>query len=479
MTEDLVSVSSVEGPLAKYALDKSARRDAFALFLIVLGATTIIVALQSLLLPVIDVLPIPFLDSFGKRMLMNILAYVGLMVVLIVFFVVYDSPSFEALGLTTWKLPLVLIFGFVTTIGFPIVMLVSSPIMMSFFPLPAISSPEFLAIVLEIVWLVVFLILVAVFEELVFRGYIFNKLRRGYTGFRPFVLTAILFAVLHVPKYVVQIVTTVPFDPFYLILPAVQVPILIMSGLTFSAIRYYTGSIIVPMMTHFFWNFFTLLAQPVLEVISIFIMAPLIIVLVAILSMHTSFHLSWPLTRSIFPQSLESVDDYLRGFVARAEKFNIMAKRMQSSRSFTEGEPKSLPVGIVEGDEAVRGVEPHPRFVSLTESTRYNRRLVRYNYMCRSALWFHHAALLLHENQTPEIIPGLRSATKQLRTLYKLELRLRTLAGRLEYYLERQTTTGIPIKSIPKLQGTLERYRTRYNAFVQTLDQRLLDAING
>ncbi len=477
LNEDMESVSSIEDPLANYTLDKFARREALSLFLIVLGATTIIVIAQSLLLPVIDFLPIPFLDSFGKRMLMNILAYVALMVLLIVFFASTGTPSLKALGLTGWKLPLVLVFGVVTTIGFPIVMLISTPIMMSFFPLPPISSPEFLVLVLEILWIVVFLILVAVFEELVFRGYIFNKLRRGYTGYIPFLITAALFAVLHLPKYVVEIASTVPFDPFNLFLPAIQMPILLMSGMTFSALRYYTGSIIVPMITHFFWNFYILLFQPVLESVSIFLVAPLLIVFVAVMAMYLSFHLSWPLSRSIFPNSPECVDDYLRGYVARAEKFHARANAMRSTESFTEGEPLSLPIRI--GEESSEVQLGQPRFVSLSESVRYHKRRVLYNYMRRSALWYHQAALILHENPSPTIIPSLRHSSKQLRTLYKLELKVAMLSGRLSYYMERQKTTGIKIKSIPTLERTLGRYKARYDAFLRVIDKQLLNVING
>ncbi len=482
LIEDLESVSGTEGPLAKYTLDKAARLDALALFLIVLGATTIIVMLQSLLLPVIDGLPIPFLDSFGKRMLMNILAYVGLIAILVVFFVVYDSPSFESLGLTRWQLPLILVFGVVTTIGFPIVMLISAPIMMSFFPLPPLSSPGFLVMVLETVWIAVFLILVAVFEELVFRGYIFNKLRRGFTGFRPFIITAVLFAVLHLPKYVVGMFITGPIDPTILLQPAIQMPILFMSGLTFSAIRYYTGSIIVPMITHFFWNFYILLFSPILESASIFLLIPLIVILTATISMHVSFHLSWPLSRSIFPQPPESVDDYLRGYVARAEKFHIKAESMRSVESFTEGEPLSMPIGIGEEhyEEGERPLGEHRlRFVSLSESIRYRRRRVRYNYIRRLALWFQQAALLLVENLDYTIIPSLRRSTKQLRRLYKLEVKLAVLSGRLGYYLERQAATGIKIRSIPALQRTLGRYQIRLDAFVHTIDPQLLDIVNS
>ncbi|MFX1476434.1 MAG: lysostaphin resistance A-like protein, partial [Promethearchaeota archaeon] len=447
--------------LSKIRLDKSARRDALVLFFIVLGATTIIVALQYFLLAFIDYIPLPFLDSFWKRMLLNISAYVALIVILVVFFFGYERPSLESLGLTKWQLPLVLGFGFLTTVGFPIVILVSAPIILSFFPLPSLSSPDFIIMVVDLALIVVFLVLVAIFEELVFRGYIFHKLRQGYTGFLPFILTALLFALLHLPKYIIAMVTTVPFDPFYALEPAIAIPVVFMSGLTFSAIRYHTGSIVVPMFTHFFWNFYIIVFQPVLEAVSMEFMIPVLAVLTATIAMHVSFHSSWPISRALFPQPPESVDDYLLGFVTRSEKFHIKAKRMQSLRSFTEGDPSTIqPVEYIEGGEEARG-EPRTRFVSLSESIRYRRRQVRYTYFRRLALWYHKAALLLAENRDQTIIPSLRGITKQVRLLYKLEAKLAILAGRLDYYLERQEATGIPISSIHSLQRTYKRYHTR------------------
>jgi membrane protease YdiL (CAAX protease family) len=412
-------------------------------------------------------------------MLINILAYVALMVLLVVFFLIYDMPSLASLGLTKWQVPLVLIFGFMTTLGFPLVMLFSAPIILSFFPFPPLTSPDFVIMVIDTVLIAIFLVLVAIFEELVFRGYIFNKLRQGYTGFIPFVLTALFFALLHLPKYIVGIATTVPFDPFNALQPAIAIPVLFMAGLTFSAIRYHTGSIVVPMITHFFWNFYIILFQPLLETVSMDFILPVAAVLSATIAMHITFHSSWPISRSVFPQSPESVDDYLLGFVARSEKFHTKAIQMQSTKQFTEGDASVIqPLEYIEGDE-----EPMPesriRFVSLSESIRYRRRHVRYHYFRRLALWYHQAALLLAENRDPTIIPSLRRSARQLRALYKLEAKLAVLAGRLDFYLERQEATGIPIRSIPSLQITYNRYHTRKEALLHRISPQLLDIINS
>ena len=109
--------------------------------------------------------------------------------------------------------------------------------------------------ILDILILFGFTFLIGLSEEGAFRGYIQSNYLKIISQFKAIVLTAILFAFLHIPSYVIS-------GNYYSI---ASLPSLILVGLLLGYIRIHTGNIWGVVIAHGTWDFYMFLFAPAVD----------------------------------------------------------------------------------------------------------------------------------------------------------------------------------------------------------------------
>ncbi|MHA1378986.1 MAG: CPBP family glutamic-type intramembrane protease [Candidatus Helarchaeota archaeon] len=103
-------------------------------------------------------------------------------------------------------------------------------------------------------------ILIGIVEELYFRGYIQSKARKSMNSMNAILITGLLFAFLHIPKYLIIPIVNGDISYYASIPTAVQS--LVVLGLLFGFIRENTKNIIGPIIAHSTWDFYLLIYSP-------------------------------------------------------------------------------------------------------------------------------------------------------------------------------------------------------------------------
>ncbi|NVM03486.1 MAG: CPBP family intramembrane metalloprotease [Candidatus Helarchaeota archaeon] len=184
---------------------------------------------------------------YNTRLFIQIGLYGCLLISFLILIYFDKHTNLKELGISTHNLNNSILIGILVSSGFIITALL-------FWVGPIIDD---FSTILQIGFLT---ILIGMVEELFFRGYIESKARKSTRNMIAILITGILFAALHVPKYLIS-----PFilrDITYLSSVPSIVQQLIFLGLLFGFIRENTKNILGPIIAHSTWDFYLLIYMP-------------------------------------------------------------------------------------------------------------------------------------------------------------------------------------------------------------------------
>jgi len=188
----------------------------------------------------------------GTRLLIISVFYILDFGILFFFVRFLDRESFKELGFTSKNMKAALLSGFTASAG--LILLVP------FFGIPpAFLGGEFLVLVFAT-------FLIGLTEEGFFRGYIQGKLKQIRSKTSAIVLTAVLFAFAHIPKYIVSYE-----GPIYILVTVEAVRSITIIGVLFGFLYDIVENLWCVIIAHMTWNLYLLefpptflLADPIL-----------------------------------------------------------------------------------------------------------------------------------------------------------------------------------------------------------------------
>jgi len=181
-------------------------------------------------------------DNFFQNIIYNSLIYLILMESTFIF--ILFKKSIKEIGFTKKHFLLTLGLGFICSLGMPIAECI--------FKMPLNYT------LFEVFPLFIFLLIVGITEETIFRGYIQTRFDKIYKFNISMILTSVLFSSSHIPKYFYQIQT-----PIILIITIIiEMATITGFGCMFYLIRKYQQTLTGVIIFHTFWNFWNLLFLP-------------------------------------------------------------------------------------------------------------------------------------------------------------------------------------------------------------------------
>lgn len=174
-------------------------------------------------------------------------------------------------------------------------------------------------------------IFVGFVEEFYFRGYIQSKARKSIYGVRAIVITGLLFAFLHIPKYIFQSISSNSIQ--YISNIPSTIESLIIVGLLFGFIRENTKNIIGPIIGHATWDFYLFIYTP-MNTIQLQLLPTNynLFITVASYAMIGTFLLAWAISSALRINILEDpreLDVIIEGISNIANKFRKKILKLQ------------------------------------------------------------------------------------------------------------------------------------------------------
>lgn len=186
----------------------------------------------------IETYVLPYPVSFFEQMIPGGLLY-GIFLVFTYFYAKRTKTTWNDMGFHGAYVLKSLFIGFLATSGYLVAV--------GIFQLP-LNYPS----AIDISILLIFTLLIGTTEETLFRGYIQANFQKEMSQMKAVLLTGILFAILHIPSYIVS--------GNYL--NVVSLPSLILIGLILGFIRIHTGNIYGVILAHATWDFYQFLFTP-------------------------------------------------------------------------------------------------------------------------------------------------------------------------------------------------------------------------
>jgi len=180
--------------------------------------------------------------TFFENMLPSSILY-GLLFVGTLYYGNKTQTSISEMGFHSLYVPQSLLIGFLATSGY-LITAVAFQMPLNY---PAMS---------DILLIGCFAFLIGLTEETMFRGYIQTTYMKEITPMKAVLFTGILFALLHIPSYIIS-------GNYLNIL---SVPSLILVGLILGLIRIHTGNIWGVSLVHTTWNYYLFLFAPVVTI---------------------------------------------------------------------------------------------------------------------------------------------------------------------------------------------------------------------
>ncbi len=291
-------------------------------FLIVVVYSYLMAAIITFL--IIDVLFFNNLNYY-TRLFIQIGLYGCLLISFLILISFDKHTTIRELGISTENLLNSILIGIFVSSGFVIVALL-------FWIGPIIE--DFLTI-LTIGFLTIF---IGIVEEFFFRGYIESKARKSSRKMIAILITGILFAVLHVPKYLLLPIVSRNYS--YLASIPSTVQSLIILGLLFGFIRENTKNIIGPIIAHSTWDFYLLIYMPSTTYQLYSIANPgyfMIFQMVASYAMLGTFLLAWLLSSRSKVNTLEDPRELpiqIAELYSKADKYKKTISKLQNKINY-------------------------------------------------------------------------------------------------------------------------------------------------